>query len=369
MNKLSIALLIIFLFWGKSLIAQPSFSGFEHLFSTPENYVITYTSQKPQVDGNLNDNVWKEVQWTALFQDIEGNKKPKPYYETRVKMIWSDSSLFVAAELMDDHIWANLRNHDDIVFYDNDFEVFISPANNTHQYFEIEVNALNTIFDLFLPKPYRNYGSALISWNTPGLKSSVKINGTLNNPKDKDTSWTVEMEIPFQAISMGNDIQFPKENNIWRINFSRVQWETEIQNEKYIKKKDKNEKVLPENNWVWSPQGVINMHCPERWGYLMFTHKKAGEKLPVFHLPYSEKQKQFLWLIYYRQKEYFSKNHQYASTLTTLGVSPVSFTVDGFENTLQMEASDLQFNASISKKGGKKIYINDEGLIIGNGDQ
>jgi hypothetical protein len=25
-----------------------------------------------------------------------------------------------------------------------------------------------------------------------------------------------------------------------------------------------------EDNWVWSPQGVVNMHVPERWGYLVF---------------------------------------------------------------------------------------------------
>ena len=29
---------------------------------------------------------------------------------------------------------------------------------------------------------------------------------------------------------------------------------------------------LPEDNWVWSPQGAINMHLPERWGRLRF-HK------------------------------------------------------------------------------------------------
>jgi prefoldin subunit 5 len=40
-----------------------------------------------------------------------------------------------------------LKNYDDIVFYDNDFEVFIDPDNDTHRYYEFEVNALNTMFD------------------------------------------------------------------------------------------------------------------------------------------------------------------------------------------------------------------------------
>jgi hypothetical protein len=26
-----------------------------------------------------------------------------------------------------------------------------------------------------------------------------------------------------------------------------------------------------EDNWVWSPQGLINMHVPDRWGYVRFS--------------------------------------------------------------------------------------------------
>ena len=32
-----------------------------------------------------------------------------------------------------------------------------------------------------------------------------------------------------------------------------------------------------EHNWVWSPQGVIDMHRPERWGYVQFSTAKPGE--------------------------------------------------------------------------------------------
>jgi hypothetical protein len=26
-----------------------------------------------------------------------------------------------------------------------------------------------------------------------------------------------------------------------------------------------------EDNWVWSPQGLINMHVPEMWGRVRFV--------------------------------------------------------------------------------------------------
>ena len=50
------------------------------------------------------------------------------------------------------------------------------------------------------------------------------------------------------------------------MDFSRVQWLTRVAHGAYEK--------LPETregNWVWSPPGVVNMHLPERWGYVTFT--------------------------------------------------------------------------------------------------
>ena len=31
------------------------------------------------------------------------------------------------------------------------------------------------------------------------------------------------------------------------------------------------EQPHPEDNWVWSPQGAVNMHLPGRWGEVEFV--------------------------------------------------------------------------------------------------
>ena len=33
---------------------------------------------------------------------------------------------------------------------------------------------------------------------------------------------------------------------------------------------------IKEDNWVWSPQHEIDMHIPERWGYLEFAGAPVG---------------------------------------------------------------------------------------------
>lgn len=347
---------------GQYAVAQNAFKGMDNLFTTPKSYTVTYTNQPPKIDGNIDDAAWQQAAWTDKFEDIEGTLKPKPQLSTQMKMLWNDSCLFIAVKMQEPHLWANLTKHDQIIFNDNDFEIFIDPNNNARNYFEIEVNQFNKIFDLFLSKPYRDKGAALVSWDTPGMQSAVQLQGTINNPTDKDTGWTVEFKIPFSAIKMGYGTGVPADGAFWRINFSRVEWDTEVKNGRYVKLTDAKGKKLPERNWVWSPQGVINMHYPERWGYLQFTRKQnAGSG--DFKALYTDLQKQYLWLIYYNQQKYYQQHHAYTANLTELGISSIEFDINGVKNTLSVEGSAYHFLASIADGKASTYTINNEGLI------
>jgi hypothetical protein len=343
--------------------AQDAFKGLENLFTVPEGYVVKHISKAPVIDGDIDENIWQQARWTNDFVDIEGDLKPKPTLQTNVKMLWDDSCLYVAARLHDPQVWATLKNHDDIVYRDNDFELFLDPANTTHSYYEVEVNALNTIFDLYLNKPYRNQGQAIIGWDAPGLRTAAKIQGTLNNSIDKDKGWTVEMAIPFKGLNPGFKTTVPEHGTVWRINFSRVEYDTKVQDGQNVKLKDEaTGRDLPEHNWVWSAQGVINMHYPERWGYLVFSDQTTGDA--GFEMPYAELQKKYLWLVYYRQKEWFKQNHQYAQSLKELGIESGYNILKKFNN-LQLEATKHQFLASINTEEDDKITytINQDGLV------
>jgi hypothetical protein len=335
------------------------FAGLEHLFVPPQSHVVAYTGQPPVIDGDIDEPVWKQAAWTDEFRDIEGDFKPLPSFPTRAKMLWDNDYLYIAADLTDPHVWANLTEHDQIVFYDNDFEVFIDPFNTGHTYYEIEINALNTIFDLFLAKPYRSGGGALISWDCKNMKHAVKIKGTLNRPDDEDEGWTVELAIPFKDLETK-----AKDNSIWRLGFSRVEWDTETVNGKYVKKTGVDGRNLPEHNWVWSPTGEINMHMPERWGYIRFSALEAGAELPEFELPYGEKQRQYLWLIYYRQQKYRREHNRYSDSLKDLGINS-SAQIDGHTNALSIEATSVQFTATVSDSANSAISISDEGFVRG----
>ncbi|MCK7480520.1 MAG: carbohydrate-binding family 9-like protein [Candidatus Moduliflexus flocculans] len=59
-----------------------------------------------------------------------------------VQMLWDDSYFYIGAYLEEPHLWATLTERDSIIFQDNDFEVFIDPDGDTHNYYELEMNAL-----------------------------------------------------------------------------------------------------------------------------------------------------------------------------------------------------------------------------------
>lgn len=347
--------------------AQNLFSDYSNLFVTPLSYVVMHTSTPPVIDGNINDKVWADVEWTELFQDIEGRElKPDPIHKTRVKMLWDDEYIYFAAELEEPHVWAYLSERDDAVMYDNDFEIFIDPSNTTHRYFEIQINALNNIFDLYMNKPYRNGGSPLRSWDTPGMVHAVDIDGSLNKTDDIDKSWSVEMAVPFSALYLDGRKSRPANQDVWRMNFLRIAWETDIVDGKYVKVTEANGRAKEPDYHSWSPQGIIDMHYPERWGYLQFSTKSVGEGVPTYSRPYSECQRDYLWLVYYKQRDFMRKNGRYAQTLKELSL-PSSVKIEksgeGQINNLSLQATDVQFSMTITDGENKSIEINDEGLV------
>jgi len=285
-TKKTIALLLFLLYMGAiSLLAQ----------NIPETYTAHNTIEAIKIDGIMNESSWTKADWSSKFTDIEGQKAST--YDTRFKMLWDNDYIYFFAEIKEPHVWATLKQRDTIIFYNNDFEIFLDPDGDTHNYYEFEINALNTIWDLYLSKPYRNKGYILDGWDFKGLKTAVQINGTLNDSSDIDEGWNIEIAIPWSFnTDPGGNTHVP-ENEFWRINFSRVNWDFDLENGRYNRKKDASGKFLPEYNWVWSPQGVINMHEPEHWGYVYFANEYSNSQ-SEFSIPKDEYIKWYLYQLY-----------------------------------------------------------------------
>jgi len=356
--------LVCFQFFPLFSGAQRLWKGYENLFLPARNYVVYQTTDSITIDGKADEPSWNQAVWTEGFVDIEGPLKPKPTYQTRVKMLWDKNDLYLLAELEEPQIWCYYSQHDQIVYHENDFEVFIDPDGDACNYFEFELNAANTLFDLFLPKPYRDGGKALLTWDAKGFKSAVSIDGTLNNPTDWDKKWILEMAIPFESLKMETETGVPTDGAIWKINFSRVEWQTTIVDGRYQKKKDeKTGLVLSENNWVWNATGEINMHTPERWGMLQFSTQRVDAKKVKFQIPEEEELKKNLWLVYYKQTDFRKAHKQYAANLSQLAMPESLITKSGMKIKLILSGTDNQFSAILTTETGSEFSINESGQL------
>ncbi len=334
---------------------------------SPQRYVVERTAGPIVIDGRLDEDSWMKADWTEVFGDIEGPSKPRPRYRTRVQMLWDDQFLYVGAYLEEPDVWATLTERDSIIFEDNDFEVFIDPDGDTHDYYELEMNALNTVWDLLLIRPYRDGGPAVHAWDIKGLKTAVHVNGTLNDPSDRDRAWTVEIAIPFRVLRecIPGNPERPAAGDQWRMNFSRVEYYLKVENGKYVKAKDPSSgQDLPEDNWTWSPQGVINIHYPEMWGYAQFSDKKAGSGGDKFIDHPEEKVKWALRKIYYGERAQFGEKGAFADDLGSLGLKNAKeLKVKGWFYPPLLQTTKSLFEATYTNKAGASWHIRQDGLV------
>jgi hypothetical protein len=288
----------------------------------PQIYNCLKTAEAPFIDGRLDEEIWQFAEWTADFIDIEGNLQPLPHLRTRAKLLWDENNLYIAAELEEPELWATLKEHDSVIYFDNDFEVFLDPDWDTQNYYELEMNAFNTTWDLLLTQTYyEDNCHAIDSWEISGMRTAVHLNGTLNDPNDKDKGWTLEISLPWKALEeCANHNGAPEPREMWRMNFSRVQWSLETVNGKYVKNQ------LPEKNWVWSAQGIIAMHYPEMWGVLVFCENEMQFVSDIPRLHYVDK----LRKLYYIQKGFFSKNNFYANLEQLAAIPGYAELIRGF---------------------------------------
>ncbi len=189
-----------------------------------------------------------------------------------------------------------------------------------------------------LPKPYRDGGKPLNSWEIPGLKSVVFVDGTLNDARDSDRAWFVELAFPWTALGdLSRRPSPPNNGDQWRVNFSRVEWPIEINEGVYGKPAG-----VREDNWVWSPQYVVDMHRPETWGYVQFSTGTSGRV--AFAPDRSWPARQWLMQVYYAERDDRRLNGRWANSLAELGVSTVAGATLG--NATLTVTGDL-FEASI----------------------
>jgi len=280
-------------FWDVATGAETSAPSAEKFPCDPEKaarYTAYRIDHPIQVDGILDENGWKKAPRSPRFVDILTGKPTM--YDTRAAVLWDDQNMYVGFWVDEPNVKATFKDYGSPIYYNNDVEVFIAGKD---AYYEFEINAFNTIYEVFFiwEQAYDKGGFAAVpelsrtnskvtgfngvgftkhprgrrlgSWafRFPGLQTAVHIDGTINDDKDKDKGWTVELCFPWKGMEWlakaDNRALPPRDGDVWRIDFSRF---------------NQYKAPPPERDsggWVWSRHGIWDSHIPECFPYINFS--------------------------------------------------------------------------------------------------
>jgi len=235
----------------------------------PKRYECTYTVLPPAIDGKLDERVWEKAAWTTDFVDVLGPDAGAPVHATRVKLLWDASALYVAAEIAATDVSATETEHDGAVYEDDNFGVLLDPNLDGRELYVVRANARGTLLDQMAHKPLREGGTIERGWEPRGIQARVTVQGTLDEPKDKDTGWTLELAIPWHALQPPNWVlqdfgererkgAVPKDGETWRMNLSRVHWPADVRVDG------------DPQHWLWAPLGQPDVSETAEWGTVVF---------------------------------------------------------------------------------------------------
>lgn len=213
------------------------------------------------IDGNLNDPVWQQAKPVFLKENRSGITVNDPRLITEVFTCYDDSMIYFAFVCNDPDIWTNFSKRDEYLWQEEAVEVFIDVDDVPNTYVEIEVSPANVLFDSYIIDPEEIDIPVTAEFDLAGIKTAVKLDGTLNKRDDVDSSWIVEIAIPFNDLISPNYPITPGVTE-WKINFYRIERDRRGRFEGY----------------AWSPTGA-RFHKPPFFGILEF--EKPNQRIEL----------------------------------------------------------------------------------------
>ncbi len=203
--------------------------------------IAKYTAEPINLDGKLDDPAWAQAtacslvlplkSFSNLPESMQKNVGETIYEKATVKLLWSNDYLYVGAELEDSDVMnAGDSNQSHLYLTGDLIEVFLKPAGENY-YWEVYGAPNNKKTWFFFPSRGRILFPACASYLPEDLNVAATVNGTLNNWRDRDKGWTVEIAIPIKELT-AYGAKFDNSAN-WTVLFGRYNYSAYLKKTEY----------------------------------------------------------------------------------------------------------------------------------------
>ena len=199
--------------------------------------------------GDGSAPAWRKADWVPLAARGAGGRTD----ETRIKVLYSPSGLYVLMDGADQKVTATFTEDFKDLWTEDVFEVFVWPNERDPVYFEYEISPLGRELPILVP----NLGGKFLGWrpwhdddNRKTRRATSAVGGTLKSG-GTISGWKAEVFLPYALLTPLRNVP-PEPGTRWRANFYRVDYD--------------NGKT---SQWDWARVGP-SFHEFEKFGTLVF---------------------------------------------------------------------------------------------------
>jgi hypothetical protein len=238
--------------------------------------------------------VWREAVWSKRFVDMVSGEPG--LYDTRVACVAARDGLVFRMHAEDPFPQATLTSRDDLVFRENDLEIFLDFG---HCYYEFEVNVLGTIYEVLhvwrdslhaidpairaelrierpdvftfagdydrIPASFwtgthpRGVRIAWLGYDFPGVDVVITVDGQANSSPTVSNGWSAEVLFPWAGLRQlsGTEVSVDGPPRDLRVFVGRFQ-QLHISGHSHVAA------------WSLQPHGAFDTHRPECFAEVVF---------------------------------------------------------------------------------------------------
>lgn len=172
------------------------------------------------IDDKDHPDEWRRAEVIRDWYEPVTNQPARS--KSEIRMLWDDECLYMHFVLYDLDLRGTRKKRTEVHCDEDIAELVLRPVADKRSYYEFEVNPANSWMALQVADMKKGGLVERSAWE-PGLRTAVHVEGTVNDPTDRDKLFRVVMAVPWKNLALAEG-KTPKVGEAWSFHGSRYDY-------------------------------------------------------------------------------------------------------------------------------------------------